>query len=93
MWQLARGYGDNLGAAAAPGRVVPAPGGKQVEQSTSATGTFTTAAGCTSASTSTALTCTATALTAGTTYYFRVATKNSSGTSAYSVISSGMTPG
>lgn len=65
--------------------------GYLVEASTSTTGPFTTPTGCEFAATLEQA-CTATGLTGGTTYYFRVATKNSSGASAYSVISSGMTP-
>ena len=62
-----------------------------VEASTSAAGPFTTPAGCDLASTS-EQTCTATGLTGGTTYYFRVATKNSVGVGAYSPVSLGITP-
>ena len=54
--------------------------GYSVQVSTSATGTFAAAAGCTGAAASTSLTCTATGLTNGSTYWFKVAAKNAVGT-------------
>ncbi len=60
----------------------PAVTGYSVQVSTSATGTFAAAAGCTGAAASASLTCTATGLTNGSTYWFKVAAKNSAGTGA-----------
>ena len=58
--------------------------GYSVQVSTSATGTFAAAAGCTGAAASTSLTCTATGLTNGSTYWFKVAATNAAGLGAYS---------
>ncbi len=60
-----------------------------VQFSTSASSGFTTF----SDGTSTATTATVTGLTNSTAYYFKVAAVNSVGTSAYSAVSSGVTPG
>ena len=60
-----------------------------VQFSTSASSGFTTF----SDGTSTATTATVTGLTNSTVYYFKVAAVNSVGTSAYSAVSSGVTPG
>jgi titin len=64
--------------------------GYQVQVATSATGTYSNAAGC--STTSTTASCTATGLTNGTTYFFKVAAINAVGTGSYSAASSGVTP-
>ena len=61
--------------------------GYNVTKSTTSGGTYSNATGCTALDV--VLTCTATGLTNGTTYYFKVAATNSSGTSAYSSASTG----
>jgi len=64
--------------------------GYQVQRSTSESGAYTDASGCTT--TSTELTCMATGLTNGTTYFFKVAAINGAGTSDYSSASASVTP-
>jgi hypothetical protein len=66
--------------------------GYQVQVSTSASGSYANAAGCTSAATSATTTCTATGLTNGTAYYFKVAAINAAGTGTQSAASSSVTP-
>ena len=66
--------------------------GYQVQVSTSASGTYSNATGCTSNTTSTATTCTATGLTNGTAYYFKIAAINAAGTATASAASSGVVP-
>ena len=66
--------------------------GYQVQVSTSAAGSYASAAGCTSAATSASTTCTATGLTNGTAYYFKIAAINAAGTGTQSAASSSVTP-
>src|SRR5262249_7992949 len=64
--------------------------GYQVQVATSATGTYTNAAGC--STTPTAAPCTVTGLTNGTPYFFKVAAINAIGTGSYSAAATGVTP-
>ena len=66
--------------------------GYRVQVSTSASGTYSNAAGCTAGLTSTATTCVATGLSNGTTYSFKVAAINASGTGSASPPSTGIVP-
>jgi len=64
--------------------------GYRVQRSTSESGTYFDASGC--STTSTALTCMATGLTNGTAYFFKVAAINSAGTGDFSSASAPVTP-
>ena len=64
--------------------------GYQVQQSTSATGTFGNVQSCPTNNTTTS--CNIAGLTNGTAYFFKVAAINSVGTSAFSEVSDGITP-
>ena len=84
---VAAGNGQVTVSWVAPTNTGSAITGYNVTQSTTSSGTYANATGCTALEV--VLTCTATGLTNGTTYYFKVAAMNSSGTSAYSSASAG----
>ena len=84
---VAAGNGQVTVSWVAPTNTGSAITGYNVTKSTTSSGTYANATGCTALDV--VLTCTATGLTNGTTYYFKVAATNSSGTSAYSSASAG----